>query len=43
MRFTEIHTALGISKQNMGWLVGRLLEYGLIERPSRGLCRKVAA
>lgn len=36
MRFTEIATALGIPNTHMGWLIGRLLEYGLIERPKRG-------
>lgn len=43
LRFTEIHTGLGISKQNMGWLVGRAMKYGLVERPERGVYRKASA
>jgi hypothetical protein len=42
-RYKEIATHLGISNGYMSALADRMLKYGLVERPARGVYRKVTA
>lgn len=41
-RFMEIVRELGIPREQMGMLLGRLMDYGLIERTRRGHYRRLA-
>ncbi len=42
-RFMEIARALGITKGHMGVLAHRMVRYGILERPRRGVYRKASA